>query len=180
MTAQTRAVNKSRFENGDKPQGSDFADLIDSFVAIADTTAQAIQSNLQVVSLIATSVTAGSVVASAATVTGILSAASVTVSGAVTAASITVTGDVSANKVFSSAAAIGLVSADNVIASAATFQSVTVSAARINGSLTFEAAMSTASASAGGGAALPASVAGYLIATVSGVTGTVRIPYYKA
>lgn len=46
MTAQTRPTNTGRFEQGDQPQGSDFADLIDSFIAIVDTTAQTIASTL--------------------------------------------------------------------------------------------------------------------------------------
>lgn len=46
MTAQTRTVNKNRFEQGDTPQGSDFVDLIDSFVALSDTTAQTIVSKV--------------------------------------------------------------------------------------------------------------------------------------
>lgn len=51
MTAQTRAVNKSVFEEGDTPQGSDYANLIDSFLSLVDTSAQAIQSDLSVASL---------------------------------------------------------------------------------------------------------------------------------
>ena len=46
MTAQTTTVNKAAFEQGDKPQGSDYANLIDSFVALADTTAQSMSSDL--------------------------------------------------------------------------------------------------------------------------------------
>lgn len=46
MTAQTRTVNKGRFENGDKPQGSDYVDLIDSFLSIADTSAQSVASHV--------------------------------------------------------------------------------------------------------------------------------------
>jgi cytoskeletal protein CcmA (bactofilin family) len=34
MTAQTRAVLKTRFENGDTPTGTDYSDLIDSFVSL--------------------------------------------------------------------------------------------------------------------------------------------------
>ncbi len=46
MTAQTRTVNKGVFEQGDQPQGSNYADLIDSYVAIADTTVQSLSSDL--------------------------------------------------------------------------------------------------------------------------------------
>lgn len=58
MTAQTRAVNKGRFEQGDTPQGSDYADVIDSYLSIADTSAQSISSDLTVPALVATSVNA--------------------------------------------------------------------------------------------------------------------------
>lgn len=51
MTAQPRIVNKSRFEQGDSPQGSDYEDLIDSFLSLADTTAQSIASSITVPSL---------------------------------------------------------------------------------------------------------------------------------
>ncbi len=54
MTVQTRTVNKARFEDGDKPTGSHYADLIDSFVAIADTTAQSLSSDLSAIKLIGT------------------------------------------------------------------------------------------------------------------------------
>ena len=46
MTAQTKAVNKSVFEQGDKPQGSDYANLIDSYVSNIDTTTQTMVSDL--------------------------------------------------------------------------------------------------------------------------------------
>lgn len=46
MTAQGTASLKTSFENGDEPQGSDFANLIDSFVSNTDTTAQSIASSL--------------------------------------------------------------------------------------------------------------------------------------
>jgi len=56
MTQQTRTTNKGRFEQGDTPQGSDYIDLIDSYVTLADTTAQTMTSDLSVPTLIATEV----------------------------------------------------------------------------------------------------------------------------
>ena len=47
MVAKNRADNKALFENGDKPQGSDFSNLIDSYVSLADTTAQSVTSDFQ-------------------------------------------------------------------------------------------------------------------------------------
>jgi hypothetical protein len=47
MTVKNRTDNKAAFENGDKPQGGDFANLIDSYVSLADTTAQTMVSKLE-------------------------------------------------------------------------------------------------------------------------------------
>ncbi len=46
MTSLNRVDLKAKFESGDAPQGSDYADLIDSFVNLAETTAQTLQGNL--------------------------------------------------------------------------------------------------------------------------------------
>lgn len=46
MTAQNRSVNKARFEQGDTPQGSDFTDFIDSYLALTDSTAQSVASHV--------------------------------------------------------------------------------------------------------------------------------------
>lgn len=54
MTAQTRSVNAALFQDGDKPTGSNYADLIDSFLSLADTTAQTITSDIQAPKMIAT------------------------------------------------------------------------------------------------------------------------------
>ena len=51
MTAQTTTVNKAAFEQGDRPQGSDYVNLIDSFINTVDTTAQSITSTLTVPTL---------------------------------------------------------------------------------------------------------------------------------
>jgi len=58
MTSQTRSVNKGRFETGDKPDGSSYADLIDSFLSLADSTAQTVASNTTFPTVIATEVSA--------------------------------------------------------------------------------------------------------------------------
>lgn len=46
MTAQTRAVLKSVFEDGDTLQGTNFSDLIDSFINILDSGTQTIAGTL--------------------------------------------------------------------------------------------------------------------------------------
>lgn len=86
MTAQTRTVNKARYENGDQPQGSDYIDLIDSFVTIADSTAQAITSDLTAPAFIATTkVSAPTVNCTTLNVTAV-SAATANFTGTVSAA----------------------------------------------------------------------------------------------
>ena len=54
MTSQTRSVNKGRFEDGDSLSGSNFVDLIDSFMSLADTTAQVVTSDIQTPRIVAT------------------------------------------------------------------------------------------------------------------------------
>lgn len=113
MTQQTRAALKLKFEQGDRPQGSDYEDLIDSFVNTQDATAQTLNSTLVVPKLGAASVTANMVSAQSVVVSGAL---------AVTVDAVTV----SAQHVNGSAANFGTVSAQNMQASAATLGSLTV------------------------------------------------------
>jgi len=54
MASQTRTVNKGRFEDGDVPTGSDYVDLIDSYLSLADTGAQTVTSLLTLSGGIAT------------------------------------------------------------------------------------------------------------------------------
>lgn len=66
MTSQTRTILKAKYEQGDTPQGTDYVDLIDSFLSLADTTAQSISSPITVAGTMgATAVTATRVEASA-------------------------------------------------------------------------------------------------------------------
>jgi len=46
MAAQTRATNKGVYETGDNPVGSNYVDLIDSFLSLLDTTAQTVTSDI--------------------------------------------------------------------------------------------------------------------------------------
>lgn len=84
MTIQTRTVLKAKFEQGDTPQGSDYVDLFDSALNLADTTAQTVTSDVLMTQAV---ITKASVVTMEATN---ISAASITgfVYGAVTASSI--------------------------------------------------------------------------------------------
>lgn len=54
MTAQIRSVLKAAFEQGDAPQGSDYADMIDSAANLAETTAQAFAGEVQAPVFVAT------------------------------------------------------------------------------------------------------------------------------
>lgn len=169
MTQQTRAVNKARFEQGDTPQGTDYVDLIDSYLSLADTTAQAMSSPLAVTGALgattvsAATVSANAVNASAATFT-ILSIGTANVSKV--SAATAVFGTVSADTVQTSAAHATLISGANVSANAL----------GITGSLTWTAEV-TATTVSTGTQTLPAIAAGYLVATVCGQT--VGIPYFK-
>lgn len=73
MTSLNRVDLKAKFESGDAPQGSDYADLIDSFVNLAETTAQSMQGNLS----FAGGFSAASIAGGTATITGSFSAANI-------------------------------------------------------------------------------------------------------
>jgi hypothetical protein len=174
MTAQNRTVNKSRFEQGDTPQGSDYVDLIDSYLSLADTTAQSLSSPLTMAGSLGVSATAS---ASTLEVLGIIHVSgAATFDGHVSAKSLTVTGDVTAAAFYASAATL-----DEIIASAGTFTFVSAAnlsanAVGITGSLTWTAEV-TASTVSTGTQTLPAVAAGFLVATVCGQT--VGVPYFK-
>ncbi len=107
MTALSRASLKTFFENGDIPQGSDFANLIDSCMNVVDTSAQSLASPLVVTELITPRVSAASanilgIVSAGSIATGAITASSITalslfVSGNISAGSGSFTGDVSAS-----------------------------------------------------------------------------------
>ena len=98
MTAQTRPVLKALFEDGDKPSGSNYSDLVDSMVSIADSTAQTMTSDLKAPKFIATtevSAPTGSFAAvntSSATLTGPLTGTNIVLTGSVSASSMSLSG----------------------------------------------------------------------------------------
>jgi hypothetical protein len=73
MSVLDRVTLKSGFENGDQPQGSDYANLIDSMVNLAETTIQTMNGPL----ILAGGLSAASISTGNITATGIVSAASV-------------------------------------------------------------------------------------------------------
>lgn len=192
MTSQVRSVNKSRFEDGDTTSGSNFADLIDSFISIADTTAQAMASDLTVPKLIATEVSAGEVNASAASITGTLTVSHVSAQTA-TVSALSVLAAVNAATVSAQSATVsalsvlGKVDADQVSAQSITTSALTVeSTATVSGLnvvvLTVASAISfngvtSAEASSGNGGAVPTTADGFMEFTVG--ASTRFVPYFK-
>ena len=59
MTAKSRANLKAAFETGDKPDGDDFADLIDSFFSLTDTSGQSVAGAMSVQSIVVNTLSAG-------------------------------------------------------------------------------------------------------------------------
>lgn len=85
MTAQNRDTLKTKFEQGDTPQGTDYEDLIDSALNVADTSAQSVASAIFTPELQATHASAGSI-----NVTGTVSANAASVAGTVSANTVNV------------------------------------------------------------------------------------------
>src|SRR5258707_1646542 len=96
MTTFNKTTLKTFFEEGDNPSGTDYANLIDSQINVAETAIQNMAGPLSATKLIASRVSAGTL-----NVTGVFSAASfsinsLTVSSIASAGAINVAGDVSA------------------------------------------------------------------------------------
>lgn len=169
MTAQDRPTLKSKFEQGDKPQGTDYADMVDSFVAIAETSAQSMSGNLQVPTIIATNVSAGTVYSNDVLVSGLVNA------GAVSAQSVATSALTAAN------GQISVVSAQSVQTSALAFVAASGSAGIVNSltvvsALVIVSAETQVTASPGAAGAVPASAQGYLEVSVKGTV--VLVPYF--
>ena len=148
MTAQTRAILKANFETGDVPDGTNYVDLVDSFLAIVDTTAQSLASDLTVPTLIATTeVSAGDVIATKVSAS---SGSFVIVSAdRVHASAATFLAVVSADRIHASAATFGAtVSADSIAASSASISVFSAATISFN---TIATALATASAVGGTG-----------------------------
>jgi len=136
MTARTPTYLKARFEQGDIPQGTDYEDLIDSFVNVAVSAEQSIDSNLRTTKqLIADSVSANSIRTSALTVNNL------SFSGTFSAASIRtaiVSADfVYADNVIASGMRTTLVSANSIYANTAALQTVSADSINVSGKVIF-------------------------------------------
>lgn len=155
MTNYNKATLATFFAQGDVPQGSDYANLINSQVNLVETAIQAMAGPLSTTELDTPLVSAATV-----NVTTLLTPAAVRVTGIVSAASLNVTGDVLAasGRITASAASItALLSAKGGIST------TTVSAATVNAT-TYRTATPTI-----------VSAAGTAQATASPITATVGI-----
>lgn len=134
MTTYSKAQLKTFFENGDVPQGGDFANLIDSYLNVVDTSPQSLSSNL---SLPTVSATDGNF-SNNLSVSQTISANNMSVFGIISANNISMSGILSANTI---------VVYDKITASAATFQglvsagSITINSIKTSG-LTVDADIS--------------------------------------
>jgi len=88
MAQQTRAVNKALFEDGDKPSGSNYADLIDSFISLADTTTQSTTSDISAPKMIATTEVSSPLIVTTEVSASIINSHQATFTGTVTASAI--------------------------------------------------------------------------------------------
>lgn len=71
MTARTPTYLKGRFEQGDIPQGTDYEDLLDSYINVAVSAEQSIDSNLRTTKeIIADKVSANSISTSSISISG--------------------------------------------------------------------------------------------------------------
>lgn len=140
MTQYSKITLKTFFETGDIPGGSDYANLIDSFLNQVETADQSMAGNIVVPELIASRVSAGNL-----NVTGTFSAANF---GNMAAGSITLTGNLSAAAIYAATGSFtGAVSANSIQASAANFDGK-VSAASLTVNADVSAATGTVYASA--------------------------------
>jgi hypothetical protein len=115
MTTLNKATLTASFEQGDVPQGTDYANLIDSQVNVAETSVQAMAGPLATTELITPRVSATNL-----NVTGILSANTLSFSN-LTATTLTAT-SIGAATVSATTVNTAIVSADTIFASAASFQ----------------------------------------------------------
>lgn len=121
MTAQTPAYLKSRFENGDVPQGTDYEDVFDSYVNVATSAEQTMSGNLKTAGQFIGDVSASRITTSALTATTFTADTFITSALRVTTAS--------ASTLFADTAKITTVSANEITAATVTAGAIYVSSA---------------------------------------------------
>lgn len=166
MTITSRVSLKNSFETGDKPNGSDYENWIDSFVHLTDTSAQSIaspvtfQASAHFQTIGTTDITTSGINAALVT-TGRVVCSGVSALSHVTTGRVIVS-VVSANTVFADRAEIA---SANIRSGLATF--LTASALTVH--VIDYSVHTTVKASAGNASAVPATAAGYIPIIVSGV-----------
>lgn len=152
MTTYNKATLKTFFATGDVPSGQDFANFIDSYVNIVDTSDQSMAGPLVTTQLITPQISAAN-----ANFTGTVSAASIHVDGNLSAnniwanGSLTITANISANKgYFNSDLSVSgnITNAINITATGTLSIGGAVSAASLNVTGDVSAATGTVYASA--------------------------------
>ncbi len=199
MTAQTRTTLKANFEDGDVPTGSNYADMIDSFVSLVDATAQSQVSNMQVPGVVTTIISANSGYYNTlrcASPTGGFYAASANVDVAyilqaqidnlsatnlsattgnfqrVSASSMSWTGIASGNTLNVGNIIVGTVSATTINATNVTAAGLFLTTSfNWNGETTVKASVGTATTP------LPLTAQGFIVANIGGIS--MRIPYFR-
>ncbi len=173
MTAQNRVTNKGRFEDGDTPTGSDYADLIDSFLSLADTTAQASTSDISAPKLIATTEVSSPLIASTevSASVGSFTIVQVTTVSAATVFADTFTGGnyTGTNATYTGTVSASAVNTDVFLGNTGTFTG-TVSASAVQMGVLKLDVTTTVEASGGAGGSVPASVATFGEISVGGTT----------
>lgn len=123
MTAFNKATLKTFFEQGDIPSGTDYANLIDSYVNLVDTTPQVMAAALSTTELMTPRVSATDVnVTGTLVIAGQFSAANLSTNNISNASNI-LTATLSATSVYAGGVISNSVSADAVYASAGRFTS---------------------------------------------------------
>lgn len=141
MTTYNKTTLKTFFETGDVPQGSDYANFIDSYVNIVETAEQAMAGPLYTTELVSPRVSAA-----ALNVTGVLSANNLALNN-ISASAASFSGTVSAATV--NATTVNGTTIKGTTVSASTVVAATVSAAKIKQAITIISAAGSTQATGG-------------------------------
>jgi len=166
VTAQNRATLKLLFEDGDKPDGSNYADWIDSMVSIADTTAQTISSDFTAPKLIATTEVSSPLVVTTEVSASVGNFAVLT-ADTLSAQSIVTSAMSGVNAVYTGTVSASAVNADIFLGISGTYTG-TVSASAVQMGILKLDVPTTSEATTGAGGAVPASASTFAEITVGG------------
>ena len=164
MAIQSRVALKALFENGDTPEGDNYADWLDSFLHLTDTSAQTVASPMT----FSNTVKIATVSADALVLSGAATLSTV-ISTKMRTDTISVSAIASVATLFADTA-----TATKLISTSAEASFLTASALTVHG-INF-LVETTVAATAVGSAIVPSTAAGFFEVLVSG--STVLIPYY--